>query len=184
MQNETGPNDAGRIAFAPVTAEHYPLLLDWLNRPHVREWWGDPETEVNNIRAKVEGRDSTRPFIIELDGRPIGYIQYWFIADNSDETTLADAPWLAELPVDAVGIDLTIGEKDLLSRGIGSAAVGLMVRQLLEAGHANIIIDPAPENARAVHAYEKAGFRAVPHLVGRTEGALIMQYDTNNGTNT
>ena len=178
------PNEAGRIAFTPVTAAHFPLLLDWLQRPHVREWWGEPETELGHIRDKVEGRDTTRPFIIECGGRSVGYIQYWFLADNRDEATLAKAPWLAELPADAVGIDLTIGEEELLSKGVGSAAVRLMTRRLLEAGHTNIIIDPDPANRRAVRAYEKAGFRPVPHLEGRTEGVLIMQYDRQNGTST
>ncbi|WP_048647216.1 GNAT family N-acetyltransferase [Nitratireductor soli] len=178
------PSEAGRITFAPVTAAHFPLLLDWLNRAHVREWWGEAETELGHIRDMVEGRDTTRPFVIEFDGRPIGYIQYWFLADNRDETTMKEAPWLAELLADTVGIDLTIGEEDLLSKGIGAAAVKLMVRHLLEAGHTNIIIDPDPENRRAVRAYEKAGFRPVDHLEGRTEGALIMQYDRQNETNT
>ncbi len=178
------PNEAGQIGFAPVTSEHYPLLLDWLHRPHVREWWGEPETELDHIRAKVEGRDTTRPFIIELDRRPIGYIQYWFLADNKSSELVEASPWLAELPDNAVGIDLTIGEEEFLSKGIGSRAAGQMVRQLLEEGHATILIDPDSENHRAVRAYRKAGFRPVPHLEGRTKGVLIMQYDKKNETNT
>jgi RimJ/RimL family protein N-acetyltransferase len=39
------------------------------------------------------------------------------------------------------------------------------------------VIDPDPENRRAVRAYEKAGFRAIPRLVGRTGDTLIMQYE-------
>ncbi|MCR4265679.1 GNAT family N-acetyltransferase [Nitratireductor sp. ZSWI3] len=178
------PNKADRIGFTPVTAEHLPLLLDWLRRPHVREWWGEPETELDHIRAKVEGRDTTRPFIIELDGHPVGYIQYWFLADNKGPELVEASPWLAELPDDAVGVDLTIGEEELLSKGIGSRAVKLMVKRLLDEGHTTIIIDPDPQNRRAVRAYEKAGFRPVPHLQERTPGVLIMQYDKNNETNT
>ncbi len=48
---------------------------------------------------------------------------------------------------------------------------------LLEEGHETIIIDPVSHNGRAVRAYEKAGFRPVPHLLGRTGDTLIMQYD-------
>ncbi|WP_295814452.1 GNAT family N-acetyltransferase [uncultured Nitratireductor sp.] len=178
------PGEQDRIDFAPVTAEHYPLILDWLRQPHVREWWGDPNTELAHIRDMVEGRDTTRPFVIRLDGRPVGYIQYWFIADNNGPEILEKDPWVAELPKDAVGVDLTIGEASLLSRGIGSRAVRQMVRRLFDEGYANIIIDPDPQNRRAVRAYEKAGFRAVPHLEGHTEGVLIMQYDKNNETDT
>ena len=43
-----------------------------------------------------------------------------------------------------------------------------------------LVIDPEPGNLRAIRAYEKAGFRPVPHLLGRTgDGVLIMQFDPN-----
>ncbi|WP_292898263.1 MULTISPECIES: GNAT family N-acetyltransferase [unclassified Nitratireductor] len=178
------PSDPGQIDFTPVTAEHYPLLLDWLHRPHVRRWWGEPETELEYIRDMVEGRDSSRPFLILLDGNPIGYIQYWFVADNRGPEILVDEPWVAELPDDAVGVDLSIGEEALLSRGIGSRSVKQMVHRLVGKGYTNIVIDPERENSRAVRAYEKAGFRPIPHLEGRSGSALIMQYDKNNETDT
>ncbi|MCV0379804.1 MAG: acetyltransferase [Nitratireductor sp.] len=174
------PNEADRVALSPVTADHFPVLLDWLRQPHIREWWGEPEIELGQIRDMIEGRDTTRPFMIELEGRPVGYIQYWFLADNRDEID----QWVDEVPADTVGVDLIIGAKDLLSKGIGSTAVKLMVRHLLETGRRNIIIDPDPKNTRAVRAYEKAGFQPVPHLAGRTGDYLIMQYDTNNETDT
>ena len=45
-------------------------------------------------------------------------------------------------------------------------------------GHETIIIDPDPANTRAVRAYEKAGFRPIPALEGRTgEDVLVMQHD-------
>ncbi len=43
----------------------------------------------------------------------------------------------------------------------------------------NIIIDPNQQNFRAVRAYRKAGFAAIPWLEGRTGCALIMQFDPN-----
>ena len=95
----------------------------WLEMPHIREWWGEPETELGYIRDMIEGRDTTRPFIFSVDGEPVGYIQYWFIGDHQNATWIADHPWLAELPSDAVGVDLSIGDPDKLSQGIGSAAL-------------------------------------------------------------
>ncbi|HRO11403.1 MAG TPA: GNAT family N-acetyltransferase, partial [Amaricoccus sp.] len=102
------------IGFRPVTPADYPLLLAWLRAPHVREWWGDPEEELALIRDMVEGRDTTRPYLIELAGRPVGYIQVWFVDDNREYA--ADHPWIAELPPATVGVDLTIGDPALLSR--------------------------------------------------------------------
>ena len=172
------PIDLARIGFSPVGEEHYPLLLAWLNRPHMREWWGDPEEELGFIRDMVEEKDTTRPFLITLDGKPVGYKQYWFVGHHQNEEWTKDNPWLLELPQEAVGVDLSIGEADRLSAGIGSAALIAFVAHLRGLGHETIIIDPDPANARAVRAYEKAGFRPVEKLLGRTgDDVLIMQFD-------
>lgn len=172
------PVDPARIGFAPVEPEHYPLLATWLEAPHVREWWGDPKEELGFIRDMVEGRDTTRPFLILLDGRPVGYIQNWYLGHHQNETWTRDHPWLLELPSEAVGIDLSIGEAALLSKGIGSTALDRFVARLRGQGHETIIIDPDPANARAVRAYAKAGFRPLAALAGRTgDGVLIMQHD-------
>ena len=168
-----------RYDFDPMTVSDLPLMRRWLESPHVQQWWGEPEPELDYIRDMIEGRDTPRPFIFSVDGEPAGYIQYWFIGDHQNETWIADHPWLAELPSDAVGVDLTIGEEDLLSRGIGSTVLRAFTEWLVADGHRTIIIDPDPANGRAVRAYEKAGYRAIPRLFGRTGDTLIMQYGIN-----
>jgi RimJ/RimL family protein N-acetyltransferase len=163
--------------FRPLSHDDLPLMGSWLERPHVREWWGEPETELGYIRDMIEGRDTTRPFIFSVDGAPVGYIQYWFIGHHQNATWIADYPWLAELPADTIGVDLSIGEPDKLSQGIGSEVLRRFTEHLVGQGHRTIIIDPDPMNERAVRAYEKAGYRPIPHLLGRTGDTLIMQYD-------
>ncbi len=162
--------------FRPMAADDLPLMRSWLVQPHVAQWWGDPDTELGYIRDMLEGRDTTRPFIFSVDGEPVGYIQYWFIGHHQNATWIADHPWLAELPSDAVGVDLSIGEPGRLSRGIGSAVLRAFTERLLAQGYRTVIIDPDPANGRAVRAYERAGYRAIPRLLGRTGDTLIMQY--------
>ncbi len=159
--------------------DHLPMMRAWLERPHVREWWGNPDTELASIIEMIEDRDSTRPFIFHVDGKPLGYIQCWFIGPHQTDAWTKDNPWLKELPSNAVGVDLTIGEADMVSQGIGSAVLRAFVRKLRGEGHGTIIIDPDPKNARAVRAYEKAGFTPIARLLGRTEGVLIMQHRLN-----
>ncbi len=86
-----------------------------------------------------------------------------------------------ELPADAVGVDLSIADGARLSKGLGSGALRRFARSLRAKGHRTIIIDPDPDNARAVAAYRKAGFQPVPHLEGRTDGVLIMQFQEDIG---
>src|SRR5688500_20110860 len=94
------PPEPASIDFIPVAEEHYPMLRAWLELPHVQEWWDDPDEELNHIKAMVEGRDTTRPFLITLDGRPVGYIQYWFIGHHQNDEWIKDHPWLEELPAE------------------------------------------------------------------------------------
>lgn len=170
------PIDPQRIGFRPLTTADLPLLAQWLETPHWRRWWGEPETELAQIRDMVEGRDTTEPYLFTLDGREAGYIQLWRVADNRTPDLVADHPWLAELPAEAVGVDLSIGREEDLSRGIGTAALTAFVAQLRARGHQRIVIDPDADNGRACRAYEKAGFRPLAHLAGRTGGALIMEH--------
>lgn len=167
------------IAFRPVAASDLRLLESWLALPHNLKWWGAPEEELGKIRDMLEGRDTTKPYIFTVSGDDIGYIQSWRIADYSDTDLAHDYPWLKALPADAVGIDLTIGDADKLSKGIGTAVLNAFVRDLLALGHKTIIIDPDPANARAIRAYEKTGFRIIPHLLGKSGDSLLMQYQLN-----
>ena len=73
------------IKFEPVAEKHYPLLKRWLNAPHIREWWGEPETELGYIIDMVEGRDTTKPYIFHVNGEPTGYIQVWRIGPHQTE---------------------------------------------------------------------------------------------------
>jgi aminoglycoside 6'-N-acetyltransferase len=52
----------------------------------------------------------------------------------------------------------TIGEPDMLDQGHGSAFVRQHFDRLFAAGAPAIGTDPHPANARAIRAYEKAGF--------------------------
>ena len=157
--------ETGRIGFRPVTPDDYALLEAWLKTPHWREWWGEPEAELGYIRDMVEGRDTTRPFVFMVDGLPAGYIQYWFVGDHLEEPWLTKAPWLAQVPADSIGVDMSIGDAARLSQGLGSAVLKAFTERLRAEGHETIVIDPDITNKRAVRAYEKAGFR--PLFVSR-----------------
>lgn len=160
-----------------MTKGDLPLIESWFAEPHLRAWWGEPDEEIALIRDMVEDRDTTRPFLIQLDGTPIGYIQYWFLGELQTGEWLEDHPWLSVFPEHAVGIDISIGEPGFAGRGIGPAAIRAFSRRLHTWGYPVIITDPDPDNHRAVRAYEKAGFRPVPNLDDMTGGdVLIMQF--------
>ncbi len=169
------------IAFRPVTAVDLPMLAVWLERPHWRKWWGDPERELEYIRDMIEGRDTTLPFIFMIDGKDAGYIQAWFVKDQLDAQSIEEYPWLKWLPAEAIGVDLSIADGAMLSQGLGTRVLQAFVRKLRQEGYDRIIIDPDPDNLRAVKAYRKAGFREIPDLLGRTGGSLLMEHMNKEG---
>lgn len=167
------PNKA-EISFVSVGPHDYPLLERWMAMPHWRQWWGDPEVELGYIRAMVEGRDNAKPFVFYVDGEPLGYIQYWSASDALRDGH-EDAPWLSDLPPDAIGVDLSIGAETELSKGIGSTVLTAFLRKLVRAGHRHIVIDPDETNHRAIRAYDKAGFVSCGRHPGKDGVTLLMR---------
>ena len=66
---------------------------------------------------------------------------------------------------DIWAIDMWIGEPDFWEKGIGSKSLKLLVDYIFKNLKAEkIIIDPHIDNPRAIHVYEKAGFKKVKIL--------------------
>lgn len=167
------------VSFARLKHADLPLLSAWMEQPHWRAWWGDPATELHDIVEMIEGRDTTEPYIFHVDSQPTGYIQVWLIDCHQTAEWTNAYPWLLELPGDAVGVDLSIGNETELGKGIGSMVLAAFVAMLRRRGHTTILIDPDPANARAIRAYEKAGFKPISRLLGRFDGVLLMQHETD-----
>jgi aminoglycoside 6'-N-acetyltransferase len=162
-----------RYRFRAVTEADLPMIAGWLAEPHVAQWWDDPATEIAAIREHIDSI-SVEPLIIELDGRPIGYLQ-------SYDPHLEDDHPYQDQPFGTLGIDLSIGPSELVGIGHGSAIVRQFVEQLFAEGVPRVIIDPDPANARAIRAYEKAGFRAFDIRSSVYGPALMMARDAEEG---
>jgi aminoglycoside 6'-N-acetyltransferase len=62
----------------------------------------------------------------------------------------------------------------MLDCGHGSAFIRVFIDRLLTTGTPRVVTDPDPANARAIRAYEKAGFQK-DRLVDMVDGqALLM----------
>lgn len=158
----------GDLVIRPMRDEldDYRRMVRWRNQPHVREWWDFDEPDLTLEAAlseygpDVRGDGATTACVIELGSRPIGYLQFYAWAAYS-----AEAGPEYDVP-DAWGLDLFIGEPDLVGRGIGSAAVDLVCRYLFdERGASSVMLAAAVENAVALRAYEKAGFKRTRRIL-------------------
>lgn len=125
----------------------YPGDADALARirkePEVVRRWGDANIE-EEIQEQFIGAENG--FVIEMDGEIVGAIQY------GEE----DEPMYRHANVD---IFLTTSHH---GQGLGAEAVRVMARHLFgERDHHRLTIDPAVDNAPAIRAYERVGFRRV-----------------------
>jgi aminoglycoside 6'-N-acetyltransferase len=140
------------------------LLGTWLAAPHVSEWWNhDPSLEAveRDFGGAIDGDEAGEDWIAELDGRPIGLLQY---------SRFGDYPAYAiEMePVYPVGdgvasIDYLVGEPDLVGRGVGSAMISGFVAFVWahDPTTTSIVVPVNSANEPSWRALLRAGFRLV-----------------------
>ena len=151
--------------FRPMTTTDLPLIRQWLAQPHVRQWWGDPSEQDDLVSGDLN-EPAMDQFIVSVGGRDFAYLQcYDLTAWNAG---------FGEHPLGTRGIDQLIGEPDMVGRGHGSAFIRAFVDDRFRHGAPRIVTDPDPANARAVRAYQKAGFEKAG-MVDTPDGpALLM----------
>jgi RimJ/RimL family protein N-acetyltransferase len=142
------------IEFRPLAESDLPQIEEWLRREHVARWWRDDIQEsLAEYRAGLEGREPTDHYLIVLDGRAIGMIQTYLVADYQHwEEIVQVGPGVA-------GVDILIGEDDQVGRGLGPKILAQFVRDVVTADA--VVATVEEPNRRSWRAFEKAGFRRV-----------------------
>lgn len=160
-----------KIDFIPLASEHIPLLRQWLKEPHVAEFWQEPDDEAefrDKFLRKLKER-SVKPFVIQVDGKPIGYIQ-------SYEANKVGGGWWPNEKPGVHGIDQFIGDPSLVGRGLGTLVIDKFLQKLFsDLSVMEVITDPDPKNGRAIRAYEKVGFLKEGKITTPGEKALLLR---------
>jgi aminoglycoside 6'-N-acetyltransferase len=128
-----------QVVLRPVADTDVPALEAILREPEVKRWW------MRDTWDRVDEEGST-VFVMLVDGEVAGCIEY---AEETDPDYRH------------AGVDLFVAGR-FQGQGVGTDALRTVLAYLIdELGHHRVIIDPAVENERAVHVYEKLGFRRV-----------------------
>jgi aminoglycoside 6'-N-acetyltransferase len=150
----------------PPRAPILPLLRRWRESPEVLPWWGAWQHAEAEFEAHLAD-PAMALWIVEHDGRPFAFAQ--------DYACHAWDPHpFSYLPPGSRGLDMYIGEPDMLNRGHGSALLRQHADRLLAAGAPALGTDPHPDNLRARRAYAKAGFKEVSGPVETRWGRAIL----------
>ncbi len=132
------------VVLRPLRGDDVERVAEIQAEPGVARWWGPPDRA--ELRRQAEGREEEKAFAIEREGELVGLIQY----HEENEPDFRHA-----------GIDLFLAER-AQGGGLGPDAVRTLARYLIrERGHHRLTIDPAADNAAAIRAYQKVGFRTV-----------------------
>lgn len=155
-----------KITFEPLNETHFPLILEWLESPHVKKWWDrDVRYTIDSFREKygsyVKGYKKEKgvnkeihSYVIILGAKPIGYIQLYNAYDFERSKILTD------LPENLGAFDVFIGEEGYLGQNLGVQ----VIREFLELygkKYSYIFVDPDCFNIAAIKCYQKAGFKII-----------------------
>lgn len=174
-----------KITFVPLAESHFPLLLKWLEVPHVKKWWDQGVTyTLDLVREKyssyikgyklVDGQQKPiQGFIIHNNQNPVGYIQIYNAYDFPRSKPLSG------LPENLGAFDILIGEESALQQGLGSKAI-LEFLKLHGNQSSHIFADPDSNNVATVKCYEKAGFKKVSEQEDTGETWMLKDLSSRN----
>ena len=176
--------ETGNIAVRPLRKADFPTLLAWLSDSRLTDLaWGEGVPwDARKVEAafggKAAGQGAVRGCIMEVDGTPGGYIQYYPLDADAYRFT-AEVPF--ERFAGGYGIDLFLGPPELWGQGLGPRVVDALTRYLFAHCGAKVVCsDPAVRNARSVKCWLKAGFseagRIADHDDPRKTSMLMARY--------
>lgn len=164
--DRTGTLRGRRVTLRAPAHDDADALAEILAEPEVARWWPgfDRDRVLDELIAE---RPAEEPFVIEVAGRVVGYLQ---VAEE------------LEADFRHASVDLFLAAS-AQGRGLGPDAIRAVAADLIDRrGHHRLTIDPVADNARAIAAYIKVGFRPVGRLRqyqrmadGQWADALLME---------
>ncbi len=127
----------------------------WLITTHVKPWYENPESWLEEIKKRKDKFSFIKHFIAEYNGKPIGFCQYYdmFYGQEYED-------WLpiAE-PNNIYSIDYLIGESEYLKMGLGQSMIALLLDLMKKEKIKTVIVRPDLDNYKSNRVLEKNGFK-------------------------
>jgi len=169
------------ISFRKLCRTDFFLLFNWLQQPHVKQWW-DPDTQwtlklvqekyksyVNGYKLVNGELKSIWAYVIYADEIPVGYIQVYNVYDFPRRKALIN------LLQSLAAIDIYIGEKEYTGRGLASVILKSFFEHILDRQYKFVFVDPNTDNIQAIRAYEKIGFEKVGEHADTSETWMLYE---------
>ncbi len=149
--------------FELLKKEQVGMVLEWFKQEHVAQFWNGVglQNTLKSIETFVSGKETSFHIWIAYEQQiPFAYLKTARI-DLEKDPLYAQ---YCDVEAIAITLDLFIGDTRYLGKGLAH----IMIQELLQQKflHASdIFIDPAVDNPRAIHVYEKAGFKKLEEFI-------------------
>ncbi|OHX12547.1 hypothetical protein BI347_02780 [Chromobacterium sphagni] len=158
------------LSFESVSSQHLTMLMNWLDSPHVQEFWDNSLEHREDINIFANGRKVESTYFE-------GIFSYWIgkyedipfcllmtspISEGDDIPSI----WMEFLSKTEknFSIDFCIGNMSFLGKGLAANALNNFItffNSKIEPKARVFLIDPDEKNPRAKRVYMKAGFKQV-----------------------
>ncbi len=148
--------------FTHVKSSQRFLVHQWFEQKHIKEWMHGVglENTLNGLEKFFQGKSTTTYWMGYDKDTPFAFL----ITSPEDE--------------DAITLDLFICDLNYLGKGFAVE----MIREFLTTHFLNmkrILIDPEANNTRAIHVYEKVGFKITGEFIASWHPVLHYQMELN-----
>jgi len=150
------------VALRRMARDDFALLSEWLREPLVETWWHDdpsPEALERQYGRDLDGATHTRLRIAELDGEPVGFVQWYPLADEPEY--VAELTPAVTVAAGAFSLDYLIGRPEHRRRGIGTAMIRAAGTGAWADGATELLVPVHAENLGSQRVLERAGFTLV-----------------------
>jgi aminoglycoside 6'-N-acetyltransferase len=159
-----------QFGFKPLTEQDLLFKLEWFCEPEINKWYAKNKVwDLTAIKEwylpRLQGIENIPSFIVYYQHIPIGFIQYYSLAEylpDGMDTQDYDTHQLFKYcdPNQLIGIDMYINNaaRTHYGKGCGSALLLEFIRTQINVPFKHLLLDPAAQNIPAIKCYEKCGF--------------------------
>jgi RimJ/RimL family protein N-acetyltransferase len=150
-----------RFNFKHLDQAHRALVHNWLKLPHVAEWFYGQglENTFKHLDEFLQGASNAQYWLAYYVDHPFAFLITSNVCKPVDELS----KWCQEDGA-AITLDMLIGDINYVGKGLAPLVIKeFLLSQFPQA--AEVLIDPEAANTRAVHVYQKAGFKIVGEFI-------------------
>ena len=172
-----------KITFTQATLDHKDIIFNWLNEPHMLEFWDTTQDHKDDIINFMNGRKEQSDYcdgkyfywIGLIDNEPFSMIMTIKEEAGEDRAPLKE-DYISKTG-NTYGMDFCIGNINYIGKGLAALTLKAFCdffKLEIDSETNTFMIDPYDHNPRAKHVYSKAGFELVGEFTQNDKLAFLL----------